>query len=1002
MKLSTLFLLITAWAAASMADPLMWDHNGVAVFNNGFIDGDRAVAANSEGYVASAWSDVHTGNREVYAQLVGPGGEVLWGNGVQITHDAYEQSSPVITATDGGWIIAWMDYAGRPYWDPYGGDVWMQKLNIQGQPLWADGGVQVLEGSRVANASVKLCTDGNGGVMLTWALQENGGQQLYAARVSSAGQAAWPEVFVGVPVEGRFGAVADGSGGLILTWEEQIDNTNGLWASRIAPDGSSPWGVASVAPIAHPLYDLSLAADGSGGCYVAWNVLWEMDWWQIWMQRLNPAGDRQWTDNGLAEDTSRAIRSLPLVAASFSNGAPDGCLLNWTVGNGSYVSYVQKFDLAGTPRWDATGKILDDSMLTATNVDLVSDNAGGLLGVWEDWRTAYDSNLGMNLRATRLNALGGRVWSPGTVPLCAAPKDQFRPVIVRQSAGFLVQFENSTRANADTSYLAGLALQKLDPATGAQMFAPAGVTVVQRPSAILSAVYAAPMSDGRTAVLWGTDHIQYQILNSDGGFIVNSDTATIRYDSTVQTAALTSVCSDGQGGFFAAINSTSAGYIFSVLLAHMTADGHLTGDGRARPFCPVPDGYSTSDGLVSPDNAGGCYIALNVSYGDDANLSVIRVNSDCEPMWTAAVPLPEGYPMDIGDTKILTEPDGSCVVAWCWTSCDLARVSPDGTILWNRALTDSTSSAWAPKLASDGQNGVYCTWMTPWEGNRVQTQHVTADGTVLWQQNGLPATALDQVQSQSRPVLDSEGNLVVIWAVRAAQSTTTGIRMQRISPEGMREWSDSGRSVCELSGSQLNPCVVTDDADGFYVEWQQSYRSDQTSAVRATHLNSDGLSGPDPYWVQDAGGFIGDSAVVDIQSPVLVPSANGSAVAVWLQFAGQSSIPDYSIHAQRIVSNTLAAKNNSPALPARYTLHQNYPNPFNPTTLISFGLAKAGISKLTVYDLLGREVTTLVNQHLAAGEHQILFDASRLASGIYIYRLQSGRFASSRKMIVLK
>ncbi len=89
-------------------------------------------------------------------------------------------------------------------------------------------------------------------------------------------------------------------------------------------------------------------------------------------------------------------------------------------------------------------------------------------------------------------------------------------------------------------------------------------------------------------------------------------------------------------------------------------------------------------------------------------------------------------------------------------------------------------------------------------------------------------------------------------------------------------------------------------------------------------------------------------------------------------------------------------------IPNSIKLHQNYPNPFNPSTVIEFGLNKANDTKLVVYDLLGRKVATLVNEHLAAGTHRVNFDASNLAAGTYIYTLQTGDNTISNKMILLK
>ena len=81
---------------------------------------------------------------------------------------------------------------------------------------------------------------------------------------------------------------------------------------------------------------------------------------------------------------------------------------------------------------------------------------------------------------------------------------------------------------------------------------------------------------------------------------------------------------------------------------------------------------------------------------------------------------------------------------------------------------------------------------------------------------------------------------------------------------------------------------------------------------------------------------------------------------------------------------------------------QNYPNPFNPTTNISYSLSTSGHVTLKVYDILGREVKTLVNDDEAAGYHTATFDASRLASGIYFYRLTAPGIVKVKKMLLTK
>ncbi|MCH8300131.1 MAG: T9SS type A sorting domain-containing protein [Candidatus Marinimicrobia bacterium] len=89
-------------------------------------------------------------------------------------------------------------------------------------------------------------------------------------------------------------------------------------------------------------------------------------------------------------------------------------------------------------------------------------------------------------------------------------------------------------------------------------------------------------------------------------------------------------------------------------------------------------------------------------------------------------------------------------------------------------------------------------------------------------------------------------------------------------------------------------------------------------------------------------------------------------------------------------------------LPRSHMLRQNYPNPFNPTTTIEYELANAGKVQLIVYNLLGQEIERLVDGTKSAGKHNINWDASNLASGVYLYRLQAGDFVQTRKMVLLK
>jgi len=122
-------------------------------------------------------------------------------------------------------------------------------------------------------------------------------------------------------------------------------------------------------------------------------------------------------------------------------------------------------------------------------------------------------------------------------------------------------------------------------------------------------------------------------------------------------------------------------------------------------------------------------------------------------------------------------------------------------------------------------------------------------------------------------------------------------------------------------------------------------------------------------------------------------------------FIGKCDNTIHQAHAgfwQLYYQNVMVNVTNDDILPIEFKLEQNYPNPFNPSTIIKFGIPERSNVLIKIYDVLGSEVKTLLNQEMDEGWYELLFNAAGYSSGFYICRMQAGSYISTKKMLMLK
>ena len=127
-------------------------------------------------------------------------------------------------------------------------------------------------------------------------------------------------------------------------------------------------------------------------------------------------------------------------------------------------------------------------------------------------------------------------------------------------------------------------------------------------------------------------------------------------------------------------------------------------------------------------------------------------------------------------------------------------------------------------------------------------------------------------------------------------------------------------------------------------------------------------------------------------------TASGCGYTGWTMTTG----PVGKANTQFVMSPITSVSQIGTEVPETYNLKQNYPNPFNPTTKINFAIPKQGFTTLKVYDMLGREVTRLVNEMKTPGNYSVDFNASTLSSGVYFYKLEVNGFSDVKRMVLIK
>jgi hypothetical protein len=1017
------------------ADPRQWNAAGIPIRQGNRIEWSRTTAQDAAGNTLMVWSDTRSGDRDIYAQLFSPEGVALWtAGGVNVCNRApRHQSSPAACAVADGWIVAWIDARTDSF-----GDVWAQKLNNAGARVWTGNngtGMPVdANPSMVNELSVRIVPDGTGGALIAWEDTRHGDTgDIYAQRINAGGEVPWNSALAVTNVSGaqnQLVAAADGNGNMLLAWhDERHPENHDIYAAKVTPDSELPWGGQNgmaVCTASNNQIIPTICFDGASGCYLAWTD-YRSTSNDLYVQSISGAGVIQWVANGVVLCNAVYDQESVRLALSTNAGTPDGCIAVWEdqrVNGECREVYAQKVSPQGGMLWQANGMLVcgnagQDSLGasgdTREDVRLISDRSGGLVCAWEDTRNVDNDWSNSDIYASRVLSGGTFGWGSGCGVLIAdGAQRQESAALAFAGDGVIVMFDDWS-AGSQT-----LKVQKASLSDGSPLLTPTGVTALAGLDGDADEQCALELSPGRTAVVWvdaraasSGYQLFYQILNGDGEceqdvngiplITDNSGGSLIRQENP-------NLCADGNGGFFVVFEDLRSA-VKQIRLSHVNVEGEV--DNSPAGSIVYYDATAFSDQIrpyCASDGNGGCYVAWsNYDRSFYLDAYVMRMNADGSPAWQQPVRLTNSQDDDMV-YGLVSGPNGCCTVVWqsgAYQGFDIsaASVCRDGLVAFNGTVCNAANEQSTPAIIADGQGGAYFAWedkrnASPQNGygRDIYAQHLGSSGEELWNHNGVLVSGDTLSQYKPALALSGDGSLFVVWQ-DFRNNNHLDLYGQKLSPAGALLWPEHGMVICAAAGDQSGQALLRDSGNGLFVVWQDN-RSYWPQAY-ATHLDADGAPTGDAYWVAGSGGALTEPVPQWQWHPAAVSDGAGGLVAVWTDQRSSGIEPWRDLYAQHI-ADANAAKDRPDGMPAAYALAQNFPNPFNPVTQISFDLPHAGQTTLKVYDLLGREVATLLSRSLTAGNHQVNFNGGSLASGLYFYRIESGSFSATKKMVLLK
>jgi len=356
----------------------------------------------------------------------GEAGTPVWPvDGVPVCVTPDYQTDPIIVPDgNGGAIVAWSDSKT--------GQTFIQRLNGEGIPKWAQNGIEIVDDYPGTQYTKDIIPDGSSGAIIVWADSRSDAPGIYAQRIDSSGSRVWGDGGIAIIVSNNISEprlTSDGAGGTIITYKNSF---SGIIAQRINASGEKQWGANGIVVNAVTNFeDPQIVSDGVGGAVLAWQDNRTYSDYNLYSQRIDGDGALMWTADGVPICTAPGTQAGPQIIPRSGGGA----IIAWVDVRlpGDNEIYAQYVNGSGVVQWTSNGVPVCINPGTQSFPAIVSDGQNGAIITWVDNRSGGYG--GENIYAQRMNASGSRLWGNSGLPMCTSTSQQKEPVIASDNNG---------------------------------------------------------------------------------------------------------------------------------------------------------------------------------------------------------------------------------------------------------------------------------------------------------------------------------------------------------------------------------------------------------------------------------------------------------------------------------------------------------------------------------------------------------------------------------------